>query len=338
MRKVFLILLLTTLLTACREKLPVESSRTFTDIVRLKTTPVKQQGQSENCWIYAMLATIETEHLAAGDSVNLSADYASRMYLYEQTLRHYLSACSMPLNMRGMAPMLIRLIGQYGIEPYSTYGPQEPANYNIVSRKVAQLAKTCHSFEQLNDNYNRLMDQEIGFLPRFVFMAGAEYTPLEFAHSVCRHHEYTALTSYTHYPFYETFALEVPDNKDDCTFVNLPIDSLMTTIDKALLGGHPVCWEGDISNTYFSFEKGTADLFLPHADMQRLRQQAFESLIATDDHCLCLVGIAEDEQQRRYYIAKNSWGTENAFDGFVYLSADYVRLYTLCVVLSSETL
>jgi len=42
-------------------------------------TPVKDQGQSQLCWAYAMLATIETEHLLRGDSVNLSARYVGRM-------------------------------------------------------------------------------------------------------------------------------------------------------------------------------------------------------------------------------------------------------------------
>ena len=44
----------------------------YTNEVLNRMTPVKDQGDSETCWIYAMLATIETEHLAWGDSVNLS--------------------------------------------------------------------------------------------------------------------------------------------------------------------------------------------------------------------------------------------------------------------------
>ena len=44
----------------------------FTVDVMNRMTPVKDQGNSEKCWIYAMLAAIETEHLSWGDSVNLS--------------------------------------------------------------------------------------------------------------------------------------------------------------------------------------------------------------------------------------------------------------------------
>ena len=62
----------------------------FTVDLRLPVTPVKDQGTSPLCWVYAMLATIETEHIMQGDSVNLSPDYVARMYLREQAERRRL--------------------------------------------------------------------------------------------------------------------------------------------------------------------------------------------------------------------------------------------------------
>lgn len=323
-------------LTACRQQQAKVSDRQFTDIVRLKTTPVKQQGRSETCWIYAMLATIETERLMKGDSINLSPHYVSRMFLRERLTHYYLSRGQSALSLRGMAPMLLRLLDQYGAEPYDTYGATTSVSYSALCRKAEQMARTCQSFSQLDERFDSLMDAEVGFLPRYIFMAGAEYTPLQFARSIYKKGDYEALTSYTHHPFGQPFALETPDNRDLSTFVNVPIDEMMRRIDAAILAGHPVCWEGDISNQHFSFEQGVADLRLPQGDIQQLRQQAFERLKATDDHCLCLVGIAEDEQHRRYYLAKNSWGTDNPYDGFIYLSADYLRIYTLCAIVPNN--
>jgi bleomycin hydrolase len=66
--------------------------------------------------------------------------------------------------------------------------------------------------------------------------------------------------------------------------------------------------------------------------VQQLRQQHFERLQTTDDHCMALVGLAHDRQGRRFYLAKNSWGRHNRYGGYMYLSADYVRLKTLCIV------
>ena len=56
------------LLLGCTQQQPKQ----FTHEVLNRMTPVKDQGKSQTCWIYAMLAAIETEHLAWGDSVNLS--------------------------------------------------------------------------------------------------------------------------------------------------------------------------------------------------------------------------------------------------------------------------
>lgn len=63
------------LLTGCSDRPPKE----YVHDVLLPMTPIKDQGKTELCWAYAMLATIETEHILRGDSVNLSAVYVGRM-------------------------------------------------------------------------------------------------------------------------------------------------------------------------------------------------------------------------------------------------------------------
>ena len=328
-----LCLLATLLLTGCRKQTPPSGKEVFHDIVRLPTTPVKQQGHSESCWIYAMLATIESDRLALGDSINLSADYLCRQYLSERALDYYLSHGRKAVSMRGMMPMALRLTEQYGAEPFDTYHASESLNFHALCRKVEQTARTCRSFSQLRRQTDSLLDSEMGFLPRFVFMASVEYTPLQFGRSVYKPGEYVALTSFTHHAFQEDIVLELPDNHELCHFRNVPVDELMATVDSALMNGHAVCWEGDISNKAFSFKKGTARLTLDDGcDIQRLRQQSFERLSTTDDHCMALVGIAEDDHGQRFYLAKNSWGTENPFGGYVYLSADYLRMFTIAIV------
>ena len=59
------------LIAACGRK----QQHQFTHDVLLPMTPIKDQGKTELCWAYAMLATIETEHILRGDSINLSAVY-----------------------------------------------------------------------------------------------------------------------------------------------------------------------------------------------------------------------------------------------------------------------
>ena len=307
----------------------------LTTEVMLKTTPVKDQGRSELCWVYAMLATIETEHLTQGDSVNLSPDYIARLYLTQQARSHYLGHGRTAITLRGTAPMLLRLVQTYGLVPYDSYPEREPrANCNVLCRQLEQASRHAPDLHRLQRRADDLLDQGLGVMPAArVYMLGASYTPLEFAHSVCRADEYEALTSFTHHPFGRRFALEVPDNRMGDLCLNLPLDTLVSRVDRSLRHGHPVCWEGDISNDGFSFARGTARVDPRLHVGQALRQRLFERRQTTDDHCMALVGIVRTRKGRKLYVAKNSWGTGNAFGGFVYMNENYLRQNTICVVM-----
>ncbi|WP_293527072.1 C1 family peptidase [Prevotella sp.] len=308
--------------------------RQFTNETLLGYTPVKHQGSSPLCWAYAMLATIETEHIQMGDSVNLSVDYVARHLLAEQARQHFLSGGYDRITLRGTAPLLLRLISEYGVMPYDSYNAQS-LNYKALARRLQTMSETSHDLSQLSTRAQRLFDERIGYMPKNVYMLGAEYTPQQFAHSVYMLGEYTALTSFTHHPFDQAFAIEVPDNYSDELFYNVPIDVMMRRIEMSLRAGHPVCWEGDVSEPGFSFERGIAELPNDIPCTQLQRQKAFETRRTTDDHCMCLIGIAHDNKGRRYYIAKNSYGTKNPYGGLMYLSENYVRMKTVAVVVKN---
>ena len=147
--------------------------------------------------------------------------------------------------------------------------------------------------------------------------------------------EYLAMTSFTHHPFGEAFVLEVPDNYSNELYYNVPIDVMMKRIERSLRAGHPVCWEGDTSEVGFDFKRGVAELTKQRPYTQKQRQIEFENHHTTDDHCMALIGIAHDENGKRYYIAKNSWGTGNQYGGLVYLSEQYVMMKTVAIVVKN---
>lgn len=301
-------------------------------------TPVKDQGQSSLCWMYAMLATIESEHLMRGDSVNLSPHFVARRMLEAQAVQHYLSDGRQPIAMRGVCSQLIDLIQRHGVCPYDSY--RTDANYKVVMRRVEELANTAINkragVRQLQRDLRRLLDDETRPDLLHVFMYGMEYTPQEFARSVCQTDEYMALTSFSHHPFGEAFALEVPDNRG-YLFHNLPLDTLTMHIEQALRSGHPVCWEGDTSEATFAFEKGIARMAdEKEAVTQETRQRDFERFITTDDHCMEIVGIARSARGKKYFICKNSWGTDNPFGGLMYMSERYLRAKTIAVWMTRE--
>ena len=307
----------------------------------VKTTPVKNQGKSNLCWAYAMLATIESEHLMQGDSVNLSPLYIGRMLLQDKAVKYYLTQGRQPINTRGMASMLLTLIQQYGITHYDAF--HDDVNFNVLARKTQKTAANClakqKGLQQLKTSVSNMLDNNMHTVPKYVFMLGAEYTTLEFARSVCRSNEYIALTSFTHHPFYQQFVLEVPDNHNHDQLFNLPIDTLIHRVEQALRNGHPVCWEGDISEPKFSFSKGMAQLEQDDKPVtQATRQTMFERFDTTDDHCMELIGVAHADNGKKFFLCKNSWGSNNPFGGMMFVSENYLRAKTIAVWMSNEAL
>ena len=52
-----------------------------------------------------------------------------------------------------------------------------------------------------------------------------------------------------------------------------------------------------------------------------------------------LTGIAKDRNGTKYYITKDSWGTErNAFDGCLNMSESFVRAKTIYVLMHKDAL
>lgn len=272
MRKLLYITLLG-LFTACGGGQP----EVFVCEVMNSYTPVKQQGSSQLCWAYAMLSTIETEHIMRGDSVHLSVPF----------IAHHLKSDRLaPPSGRGMAATLVRLIGQYGMVPHQSMPDSET------------------------------------IAPRWAFLYGAEYTPLEFAHSVCAPDEYCSLITTDRWPYGEERVADLSDNWTRERFLNLTPSQLLKYTEMAVRQHHGVCWEGDTGDPGFDWQAGLARL-TPLSALSKV----------SDDHCMAIVGIASDEQHRLYFIMKNSWGTGNVHGGLLYMSFDYFLRNTVSVVL-----
>ena len=345
MRNFFLLLVCTALMASCTHKnggedAAVEPPERFVAEVLLRTTPVKNQGSSNLCWVYAMLATIETEHIMQGDSIDLSPAYLAWHMLAGEAHRRYTNGHAHPLAMRGMMPMTLQLLEEHGAMPFTSFRPREEVDYRGLLLQLQRVADQCRArrsgFMSLDEAVGNTLDSALGEPPSWVFMLGCQYTPREFAHSICGRREYMALTSFSHHPFWQPFVLEVPDNYGRDMFLNVPLDTLMARIERSLRSGHPVCWEGDITEPGFSHHRGVARLEAGHAPVtQQSRQRDFESGGTTDDHCMAMVGIAHDKAGRRFYICKISWG-RNVYGGYVFVDEDYVRAKTIAVMMPAQ--
>jgi bleomycin hydrolase len=254
-----------------------------------------------------------------------------------------------------------------------THNHSELVKYLQAIAEVAIKAKKrSPEYDKLIDN---LLDTYLGKTPEKFTYKGKEYTPQSFATSLpLNMDDYIELTSFTHHPYYTKFDLEVPDNWEHQLMYNIPLDELIGVMDEALSNGHTVCWDGDVSEKGFSFVNGVAinpevthvedysttdrarfetldeagrlsEVFKfeqPYPEVSvtpEIRQQGFESFVTTDDHLMHLTGLAKDQHGAKYYITKNSWGTErNAMNGYLNMSESFVRSKTIYIMLHKDAI
>lgn len=296
--------------------------------ILLPTTPVKNQGRSEFCWIYTMLAAIETDCLAQGDSVNLSPLWLERKLIEQQASRAFLAGDT--INLRGTLPMAMNLFQRHGIQRWDSYCSmkQPDGSTAVTARKAWRMAivmsrqhKGLAAYMKALDS---LLDDELGPLPKNVFMDAAEYTPLEYAHSCSLAKQWKAYTSFTHHPYGEAFCVEVPDNRYGDEAMNVTPDSLLSIIESSLKAKHPVMWEGCMR-----------PVNIP-GDIATLRQSRFENHLLTDDHCMCIIGMGRNVHHERFFILKNSWGTDAPDHGYRTLTARQLLLSTIMIMARND--
>lgn len=69
-----------------------------------------------------------------------------------------------------------------------------------------------------------------------------------------------------------------------------------------------------------------------------MRQAAFDNFETTDDHGMQIVGTAKDQNGTKYYIVKNSWGTDHLRKGIFYASEAFVRYKTIDILVNKNCL
>ena len=313
-------------LSSCSKQAPERPKLHFETEARCPITPVKSQGSSSSCWIYAMLATIESNRIAMGDSVNLSAVYFDRMLITEQAEAVFMNKGNGTIKTRGMMPHLMTLLDRYGVLAEDSYHRRnDNLNFRVLVREVELLAHNAATnglgYQKFKSDLNSLLDKEISFLPNKQFMLGAEYSPEEFGHSIARVGDYEFLGA--DYAF--------PDRRESDVVQSVEPDSLLEITEKCIRAGKAVCWEGDTSEPGYDWANGVADVAADRETILKNYHKDIETFKTTDDHCLEICGIAHDSAGRKFFICKNSWGASNRFGGLIFMSFEYFLAKTILI-------
>jgi bleomycin hydrolase len=215
-----------------------------------------------------------------------------------------------------------------------------------------------------------VLDVYLGKVPET--FGTSNMSPLEFGKKI-NPDDYVEITSYSHHPYYTSFSLEVPDNWSGGSYYNVSPDELIQIMDNALVKGYTIDWDGDVSDKGFSHKNAVA--VVPEVNIENLpaterskwekltekerktqfysfekpvpeknitteiRQTAFDNFSATDDHLMHITGTVTDQNGKRYYHTKNSWGADsNSHGGYLNISEAYVRLNTIAIMVHKDAL
>ncbi len=252
-------------------------------------------------------------------------------------------------------------------------------NHSELNAFVNAIATVPVQRRRESDQYlsivDAVLDTYLGKAPETFTYKGVGYTPKSFTATLgIKPEDYVEITSLTLFPFYTQGLVPIPDNWRKMNYYNVPLDELITIMDYSLNNGYTIAWDGDVSERGFSHGKGVA--VIPEVDKtdkyspadkakyskmtveertaeaykfsrpfpevtvtQESREEGFDTKKTTDDHLMHVTGIVKDQNGTRYYITKNSWGTErNTFGGYLNMSETYVRAKTISILVHKNAI
>ena len=339
----------------------------FTDVKLVKTTPVKDQNKSGTCWSFSGVGFFEDELLRkTGKEYDLSEMWVVRNCYIGKADKYLRTYGTVNFSQGGSLLDIPYVFANFGIMPEEAYRgleygeakhdhyELEPVLKGIVNAVNGKKGKKTTAWKKA---FESTLDAYLGEVPETFEYEGKTYTPQSFAKMLgLDMNDYAGITSYTHHPFYEPFAVEVADNWLWGLYYNVPMDEMKAIVDNALDNGYSVGWAADVSEPGFKWKDGYA--IIPKVKLsdkereeesnkingpreeitvtQELRQEMFDNQETTDDHGMVIMGKAVDQEGNRYYKVKNSWDTNQVYDGFFYVSEPYFLAKTIDIYVNRE--
>jgi bleomycin hydrolase len=334
-----------------------------TIIKQIPAGTVKFQGNTNTCWSFSTTSMIESGEIQNDkQDIDISEIYTARNMFIEKAKRYILSDGTTLFEAGALAHDALFGIQKYGAIPNEFYPRDKAVQFSLTSK--IQLDQVLKNYldsvlkkKPIDQNwlagFIKLHDSIVGTPPDKFTWNGKEYTPLTFQQEVLKFNpdDYVTITSFTHHPFYQNFALEIPDNFLMAEkYLNVPLDEMINIASTAIQNGYSLLVDVDLSNHgwntgksgYALFEK---DRFKSVANpdttemdySQALRQQLFETLVTQDDHLIHVVGIAKSKNGKLFFVLKDSIGP-TPFGGYDYVSVNYFGINALSITVPKEAL
>ncbi|CAM1374472.1 C1 family peptidase [Tenacibaculum xiamenense] len=334
----------------------------FKTITDVESTQIKSQDRTGTCWSFSTTSFLESEVIRlTGKDVDLSEMFTVRNTYSDKALNYLYRQGKAQFSEGGLAHDVINSVEKYGLVPESVFtGLQTGEEKHNHAELIAVLKSMLDTYikkpaKQLSPKWKpaveSVLDVYLGENKKEFVFEGKKYTPKSFAKYVkIDPSNYVTLSSFGHAKKYEPFVLSIPDNFSNGSFYNISLDELVAVTENALKNGYTVELDCDVSEKTFSSKAGVAVIPASSADKKKAltelvkeknvtpayRQAEFENFNTTDDHLMHIVGIVKDQKNNTYFKVKNSWGTKQGNDGYVYMSVPYFRLKTISVLLHKD--
>lgn len=345
---------------SCAQDEPAKKAYTepeFTVIHQVETSSVKSQGSTGTCWCFGTTSMIESEIMRLGKAeIGISEMFSVRNLFSDKADQYIRFHGSCNFEQGGAQHDVMTAVKKYGMVPREVYpglnyGSETHSHGEIVSVLKGVVQNVIKNRNGVispiwKEGLSGVLDAYFGENPTEFTYEGKSYTPQSFvAESGINPDDYVEFSSYTHHPFYEEFVLEVPDNWAQKYMYNVPIDDLMSIVDNAFEKGISISWAADMSGLNYAAGVGlipadgedSKNLMAAEKNIsQDDRQYMFDHFQLTDDHCMHIIGVAKDQNGKKYYIEKNSWGEGGKYKGFSYMSESFMRMRTMSVMVHKD--
>ena len=353
----------------------------FTVVKENPVTSIKNQYRSGTCWCFSTLSFLESEAIKAKGIKDpaLYPDFSEMFVVrrsYAQRARKFVRLDGkLNFAVGSDAGDVLEVAKAYGLVDQKAYSGLQYGYDLPVQGELDAVLKGY--VEAVVKNPNRkltavwpkglegILDAYMGQVPETFTVNGVSYTPESYRDAQGLNlDDYISFTSFTHHPFYTTFAIEVEDNWRWTPSWNVPLDEFMAIIDNAINNGYTVAWGGDVSEPGFT-RNGLAILVDTDAkatsgsDQERWvgkaedkpaekaavkeievtqenRQLWFDEKTSTDDHGMHLYGIAKDQNGNKFYLIKNSWGESGEYKGIWYMSEQFCKGKALDILVNKK--
>ncbi|GJQ61878.1 MAG: aminopeptidase [Melioribacteraceae bacterium] len=313
------------------------------------------QGRSGMCWSFSTTSFLESEaNRISGVKVKLSELFTVYYEYIEKAKRFVEERGNSRIAEGSLSGAVLKIWGDYGAVPEAIYDGMGGKACHDHKGLFEEIDKFLTSVKE-SGNWNldfvlstvkSILDHHIGEPPAEFEFEGKKYTPVSFVSDYLKLDpaDYEIIISFKDKPYFERVYFDVPDNwwKGD-DYINVPLDTYITTIDNALENGYSLCLDADVGESGLN---GDYDVgVIPGYDIpseyvnEDARFYRFDNGMTTDDHLVHMIAKKEIDGEKWYLIKDSMSGAFNGkHPGYFFYNEDYVKLKVLFFVAHKDAL